>query len=178
MILGGSSALGAAAIQLLRMVSPDCAVLTTSSPKHHSHLKALGATHTLDRSSSTLVEDIKAASSRGVDAIFDAVGVGATDQHIFDTLDSQGPKRYAQVWTGDDEIIAPAGIDSVLFRGRDVPKLQGGRNIMLALQTLMEQGKYKPPVPVHKVGDGLDVLEEALNLMRKGVSGEKLVVAV
>lgn len=178
LILGGSSALGAAAIQLLRLVLPACIILTTSSPKHHSHLSTLGASHTLDRSSKILVDDVKAATSGGVDAIFDAVGVGATEKHIFDAFSTTGVKRYAQVWTGDDEIKAPDGIDSALFRGRDVPKLKGGSNIMLALQTLMEEEKYKLPLPAHKVGGGLDSLEKALDLMRKGVSGEKLVVSV
>jgi hypothetical protein len=65
-----------------------------------------------------------------------------------------------------------------MFRGRELSQLQGGKNIMLALQTLLEEDKYKLPLPVHKVGDGFDTLEKGLELMRKGVSGEKLVVAI
>ena len=49
---------------------------------------------------------------------------------------------------------------------------------MLALQTLLEENKYTLPLPVHRVGDGLDALEKGLRLMRKGVSGEKLVVSL
>jgi NADPH:quinone reductase-like Zn-dependent oxidoreductase len=181
LILGGSSAVGAAAIQLLRLATPECTILTTSSPKHHSHItNQLGADKAFDRNSPSLIMDVKSATmgSRGVDAIIDTVGAGSTQRRIFEALDSNGLKRYAQVWTGDEEIDVPSGVDSILFRGRDIIKLQGGKNIMLALQTLLEEGKYKLPLPVHKVGNGFDSLEKGLQLMRKGVSGEKLVVTI
>lgn len=69
-------------------------------------------------------------------------------------------------------------MDSVLSRGRDLPQLQGGKNIIPALQTLLEEGKYKLSLPVYRVGDGLDKLENGLDLMRNGVSGEKSVITV
>ncbi|KAH8669066.1 chaperonin 10-like protein [Xylariales sp. PMI_506] len=181
LILGGSSALGAATIQLLRLAVPSCKIFTTSSPKHHGHLvDSLGVDVAFDRSSATLVEDIKAAApgASGVDAIVDAVGAGSTERHIFDVLSPEGPKRYAQVWTGDDEITAPEGVDSVMFRSRDVHTIPGGKNVMQGLQTLLGQSKYKLPLPIKRVGQGLGALEEAVDLSVKGVSGEKLVIAL
>ncbi|KAI1386077.1 putative alcohol dehydrogenase [Hypoxylon trugodes] len=181
LVLGGSSALGAATIQLLRLALPDCTVLTTSSPKHHSRLtNTLGAHRAFDRTSTTLVADVKEASpaSRGVDAIIDTVGAGATEKHVFETFDPQGPKKYAQVWTGDDEIKVPSGVDSVLFRSRDLSQIQGVENMMGSLQNLLEEGKYKLPLPVHIVGGGLGALQMGLEKMLKGVSGEKLVLVV
>ena len=181
LILGGSSALGAATIQLLRLAAPDCTILTTSSPKHHYHLTAsLGATAAYDRNSSSLIEDIKLATEnyRGVDAIIDTVGAASMDRRVFKAFDSNGSKRYAQVWTGDEEIEVPDGVESVMFRGRDLSRLQGGENMMAALQALLEEGKYKLPLRARKVGDGLEGLERGLELMRKGVSGEKLVVGL
>ncbi|KAK5993488.1 Dehydrogenase orsE [Cladobotryum mycophilum] len=181
LVLGGSSALSAAVIQLLHLALPDCRILATSSPKHHDHItNNLGADKAFDRNSTSLVADVKVASpsSRGVDAIIDAVGAGATERYIFETFDPDGPRRYAQVWTGDAEIQVPSGVNSMLFRSRDVPQLQGADNMMQALQTLLEQGKYKLPLPVQNVGNGLGALERGLELMRKGVSGEKLVVTV
>lgn len=181
LILGGSSALGAATTQLLRLTVPPCNILVTSSPKHHSRIiNTLGADKVFDRNSASLITDVRAATpaSRGVDAVIDAVGAGSTQRNIFEVFDMDGPKRYAQVWTGDEEIKVPTGIDSVLFRSRDITQLQGGKNVMIALQTLLEQDKYKLPLPVHKVGVGLDGLKKGLELMRKGVSGEKLVVTL
>ena len=181
LILGGSSAVGAAAIQLLRLAAPECTILATSSPKHHGHiLTTLGANMAFDRSSASLIADVKSASPgfRGVDAIIDAVGAGSTQRHIFEAFDPDGHKRYAQVWTGDEEIKVPSDVISVTFRGRDLSQLQGGKNIMLALQTLLEEKRYKLPLPVRKVGDGLEVVKRGLDLMRKGVSGQKLVVTM
>jgi threonine dehydrogenase-like Zn-dependent dehydrogenase len=181
LILGASSALGAAAVQLLRLAVPDCTILATSSPRHHAHIvDALGANRAFDRNSPSLVADVKVASpgSRGVDAIIDAVGAGSTQSHVFKVFNQEGPRKYAQVWTGDDEIEVPDGIHSVMFRSRDFAQLPGGKNIMLSLQTLLEEGRYRLPLPVHQVGDGFDGLQKGLELMRKGVSGEKLVVAI
>jgi NADPH:quinone reductase-like Zn-dependent oxidoreductase len=181
LVLGGSSALGASAIQLLRLAIPGCKIMVTASLKHHEFItQTLGAHMALDRSSPSLVADIKAAtsSSRGVDAILDTVGAGKTERHIFDTFNPEGPKKYAQVWTGDDEIEVPKGIDSVLFRSRDFLQLPGGKNLFHALQSLLNKGHYNAPLPVRMVGSGLDALEFGLVAMRKGVSGEKLVVTV
>lgn len=140
----------------------------------------LGVNAALDRSSQSLIKDVKSATpgARGVDAIIDAVGAGAVERNIFDTFDENGPKSYAQVWTGDEEIEVPRGVNSVLFRARDLSRLQGGKNIMLALQTLLEEGKYQLPLPVKKVGEGYDGLQKGLELVRKGVSGEKVVVVM
>lgn len=178
LILGGSSALGAATIQLLRLAVPGCKIFTTSSPKHHAHLKSLGVDRAFPRESSSLVEDIKSATeeSRGVDAIIDVVGAGRTQSNMFDIFDPAGSKRYAQVWTGDDEIQVPEGVDSVLFRSRDLSQIPGHENVMKALQKLLENGAYKLPLPLRIVGQGLDGLKQGLDIARGGVSGEKLIV--
>lgn len=181
LVLGGSSALGAAAIQLLRLAVPTCKILVTSSPKHHGRItEYLGADHVFDRNSASLVEDVKSSTEHGngVDSILDTVGAANSAGGIFDTLDPGGRKRYAQVWTGEDEVQVPDGVESVLFRSRDFGQLQGGSNIMDGLQRLLEQGKYKLPLPVRNVGTGAEGLNQGLDLMRNGVSGEKLVVSV
>ncbi|KAJ5175768.1 uncharacterized protein N7482_001645 [Penicillium canariense] len=181
LILGGSSAVGAATIQLLRLAVPECKIIVTSSPKHHAHIKDyLGADEVIDRDSASLSLDAKLATpgSGGVDAIIDAVGAGSMQRDIFEALDPGGPRMYAQVWTGRKQIDAPDGVNSILFRGRDLHRLSGNQNIMKSLEQLLVQGKYKLPLPVHKVGHGFTALERGLELMRRGVSGEKLVVSI
>ncbi|KAK3312039.1 putative alcohol dehydrogenase [Apodospora peruviana] len=181
LVLGGSSAVGASAIQLLRLALPTCLILATSSPTHHGHLvDTLGVDAAFDRSSSSLVSDVRQATpcSRGVDAIIDVVGAGRTQKDIFDAFDSASAKRYAQVWTGDAETEVPDGVESTLFRVRDLPQLSGARDVLWALERLLEEGKYKLPLPVRIVGRGFQGLEKGLELMRHGVSGEKLVVTM
>lgn len=181
LVLGGSSALGASAIQLLRIALPESKIFVTASKKHHQIItERLGAHLAFDRTSPSLVEDVKAATpdSKGVDAIIDTVGAGASERHIFDAFNPDSPRRYGQVWTGDDEIEAPAGIDSVQFRSRDFMNIAGGNNMFVSLQALLEGKEYKAPLPIRKVGKGIEALVPGLDLMRKGVSGEKLVVIV
>jgi len=154
-------------------------ILATSSPRHHAHLTDyLHVDHAFDRSSASLVMDVKSVTpdSRGVDVIIDVVGAGRMQPDIFNVLDRDGPQRYAQVWTGDAQIQAPSGVDSVMFRGRDLPQLSGNTNIVPALEILLREGEYKLPLPVRVVGQGREGLETGLELMRQGVSGEKLVV--
>ena len=180
LILDGDSAIGASIIQLLRLAVPDCSILATSLHEDHVHaISALGADRVFNRNSESWVEDVRLAipRSRGVDVIIDAVGAGGRQRHIFDAFYSDGPKKYAPVGTNDLAFV-PIGVDSATFTGRDLPELQGGQNLMPALQRLMEEGRYKLPLPVDKVGDGLGALETALELMRRGTSGRRLVVAV
>jgi len=115
LILGGSSAVCAAAIQFLRLAIPEYTILVTALQKHHNHLSTLGPTMTLDRSPlpASLISDVKATTpcSFRVDAIIDTIGAGSTERWIFDALSEKGAKRYAQVWTGDEEIEVPEGVD-------------------------------------------------------------------
>ena len=82
LILGGSSGVGASAIQLLRLALGNSAtILSTNSPAHNKRLISLGATACFDRylPAGKLVEAIQKASpgGEGVDAILDAVAVMA-----------------------------------------------------------------------------------------------------
>jgi len=61
---------------------------------------------------------------------------------------------------------------------RDLEKLKEGENGPLALERLLEVGRYNLPLPVRKVGYGFKGLVKGLELMRRSVSGEELVVGV
>jgi len=112
-----------------------------------------------------------------VDVIIDTVGAGAKSVEVFGVLTEDGPRRYAQVWTGGEEVSVPDGIESVMFRSRDLSTLQDHEQVMSALESVLKEGKYKLPLPVKVVsGTGLEALKAGLNLVRDGVSGEKIVV--
>ena len=178
LILGGSSATGAAAIQLLRLAYASLPILATSSPQHHRHLGSLGATMVFDYHSHTIVSDIKATSpnASGVDMIIDCVGAGAAQTDICDVFDPTGSKKYAAVITGAD-VPVPEGVTKIDVSGWSLVDLQGGRQIIPALTSLVEEGKYKVPLPVKVVGHGLDQVPKVMDQL-KNVSGEKLVVTL
>jgi NADPH:quinone reductase-like Zn-dependent oxidoreductase len=177
LVLGGSSAVGGDAIQLLRLALPSAKILTTSSAKHHEHLISLGATKCFERS--TDEDTIKAATpgGLGVDAILDAVGAAASQPTIFAVLNSTGPKLYSQVMTGSD-IKPPDGINQTVVFGRQIFGANGGMNAMPGLASLVESGKFKLPVKVEVVGKGLDSIEKGLDKLMKCVSGTKYVVSL
>jgi NADPH:quinone reductase-like Zn-dependent oxidoreductase len=178
LILGGSSATGSAAIQLLRLAYPSLPIYATSSPKHHEHLASLGATKMFDYNSVTVVSDIKNSSPecKGVDMIFDCVGAGAEQTDVCDALDPAGSKMYAASITGKN-VQVPAGVTKLDVSGWALLDLQGGQNVIPSITKLVEEFKYRVPLPVKVVGHGLeqvpDVMDQSLS-----ASGVKLVVTL
>ncbi len=179
LVLGGSSAVGGAAIQLLRMALPSATILATSSAKHHAHLVSLGATKCFERSAQDDTSAIKGATpgGRGVEAILDVVGAAASQAAVFTAFDPAGPKIFSQVITGANVEI-PEGVNSTAVFGRQIFGTKGGMTAMPSLASLLESGKYKLPVKVEVVGKGFDAIEQGLDKLMKGVSGTKYVVSL
>lgn len=179
LVLGGSSSVGAAAIQVLRQALPDAVILATSSSKHHAHLQSLGADAAFDQTSVSLVNDIKAATSdgKGVEMMLDAVAGAAAQPNIFDAFDPSGPRLYAEVSTGA-AIEPPEGVERHIVFGYALFKVPGGLNAMSALSDLLAQGKYKVPIKVKVIGTGFEAIDAGLQELKAGVSGTKLVVSL
>ncbi|RFU27771.1 hypothetical protein B7463_g8581, partial [Scytalidium lignicola] len=178
LILGGSSAIGAAAIQLLRLSYPQLPIFATSSPRNHERLLSLGATKVFDYHSPTLVVDITATSpdARGVDMILDCVAAGATQTGICDALDITGSMKYAAVVSGVN-VPVPERVSKLDVVGWALVDMPGGELVIPALTWLIETGQYRVPLPVKVVGNGLDKVPEVLNQV-KSVTGTKLVVTL
>ena len=179
LVLGGSSNVGAAAIQLLRLALPSATILTTSSAKHHDHLISLGATKCFDRSAQEDLSSIKAAtpSDAGVDAILDAVAAAANQSAVFTALNPKGPKIYTQPLTGQN-VEVPEGVEATAIFAQDIFGTKGGMNAMPGLANLVQSGKYKLPVKVEVVGKGFTTIDQGLDKLMKGVSGSKYVVTL
>lgn len=179
LILGGSSAVGAAAIQLLRLALPSTTIVATSSPQHHAHLNSLGASKCFDQKSANLVADIRSTSpgGNGVDMIIDAVASGASQTNIWEALSAGGPRKYAQVMTGA-QFEVPADVHRTNVFGPSVFGQPGGANLMPALTQLIDEGKYRLPVRVKSVGNGFEAIPKGLEELGPGVSGTKLTLSV
>lgn len=178
LVLGGSSGVGAAAIQLLRLALSSAIILTTSFAKHHAHLVSLGATKCFERSDQENTFAIKAATpgGSGVDAILDAVTAAASQPTVFTALNPAGPKIYSQVVTGQD-VQVPTGINSMAVFGRQIFRAKGGMTAMPGLSNLVQSGIYKLPAKVEIFGKGFDAIEQGLDKLMTGVSGTKYVVS-
>ncbi|KAI0467766.1 GroES-like protein [Xylaria cf. heliscus] len=176
LVLGASSSIGSAAVQLLRIALPSATIITTSSAAHHDHLKSLGATTCLERVAQQDAAALKAASpgGYGVDAVLDAVGAGAEASAVYEALRSDGPKLYSLVVTRLD-IELPVGLQATMVGGHNIIDNDG--SAMKYLTKLLEEGQYKMPVKVEVVGKGLQAIEGNLDKVMK-VSGTKLVVSL
>ena len=179
LVLGGSSNVGAAAIQLLRLALPSANILTTSSADHHAHLISLGATKCFDRSAQDDTSSVKAATAddSGVDAILDAVAAAATQPAVFTALNPEGPKIYTQPFTGQN-VEVPGGVESSAIFGQDIFGTKGGMNAMPGLASLVQSGRYKLPVKVEVLGKGFKTIDQGLDRLMKGVSCTKYVVTL
>ncbi|KAM5347987.1 hypothetical protein ACJ41O_007811 [Fusarium nematophilum] len=177
-VLGGGSAVGGAAIQMLRFSLPSAVILTTASPRHSERLLSLGATEVIDWSSPSLL--LKAVAPGGVDAILDCVTAAAHEPSVFGVLREDGPRLYSQVFTGQ-KVVVPEGVlpvQSAVVFGRQVFGAPGGQSAMAALGELLEKGTYQLPVPVRVIGQGWDAVGSGLQDFATRPSGEKLVVSL
>lgn len=176
LILGGSSSIGANAIQLLRLVYPSMPIFATSSPRNEAQLLSLGATQVFNYRSPELVSSIKAASpeAAGVDMIIDCVAAGATQTDICDSFDPSGSKKYSFVISGIDVSVSE-GVTKFEVDGRILLQIDGGEHVIPALTDLIESGKYQVPLPVNIVGNSLAEIADVMDQV-KTVSGTKLIV--
>lgn len=180
LVLGGSSGIGAMAIQYLRLALPEATILTTSSKQHHEHLLSLGANQCFERFAQDDPTDIRAATARGagVDAILDAVGAAGNQPAVFAALSPSGARLYSQVMTGVD-ITVPETVSATVVFARQIFGTSGGEALIPGLARLFASGQFRLPMGVDVVGRGFEAIQPALDrLMREGVSGRKFVVSV
>ncbi|PMD32428.1 oxidoreductase [Hyaloscypha variabilis F] len=183
LVWGGSTSVGCNAIQL--GVAAGYEVVTTCSPRNFEYVKTLGASYVFDYSSPTAVEEIidllKGKEFVGAVAIggFTSPGNGtaAAEACLEIVSKSEGAKfvAMAMVYKGED----PEGVESKFILGLDLKDNELGAIIFEDfLPKALEEGSYVyAPKPL-VVGKGLDKVQEAFEVLKKGVSAQKVVVSL
>lgn len=176
-IFGGSSSVGQYTIQLARL-SGFSPIITTVSPHNNDLVKALGATHTIDRrlSPSEIVAEVKKITTAPLQVVYDAISLGPTQEAAYEIVAPGGtlvlvlpsliPKEKA---TPDKKVITTYGtVHAPEHKALGVSLYQN-------LTQLFASGDIKPN-PVEILPDGLASIPEGLERMKKDlVSGKKLV---
>ncbi|KAK1146350.1 hypothetical protein N8T08_003137 [Aspergillus melleus] len=205
-ITGGASSVGSNAVQLA--VSAGYQVLSTSSPKNFDYVKGLGATHVFDYRSKSLAMDLLGAlkgrelvgaytigqgAVKACTAVMKKHDPGLTRKRIAvagaiipaDKLTSFVGKGTHLIGMAASMIKSTGtrlatGIEAkfILVDGLVDPESVVARIYTDFLPLALEQGQYVPAPPPHVVGKGLEKIQEALDLQRKGVSSKKLVVTL
>lgn len=184
-ILGGSSSVGQYAIQLARLSGFE-RIITNSSAAHVDHLKTLGATVVLDRSSNSAMDFKEAAGNLEVAFIQDAISTTETQILGVKILQALNGGNVITVLGVDDDAVKMGqqdgekavhikqvvGIGSspaLLYLSEPLMKALGGENGWLA------RGEFLPN-RTEVVDGGLRALDRALEKNKRGVSGVKVVI--
>lgn len=181
LIWGGASSVGAMTIQFARRFG--LTVYTTASERHHARLRELGASAVVEYNSPTAVDDlISAADSAGTPISFalDVISAPDTLASVIQILhkSSAVTKKLAITSppTGGGE--TPDGIEVKFVNGAEI----GGRREDLltwlcrdVLPEWLESGGIVPQAQ-RVIDGGVGKIQDGLDVLKKGVSAEKVVV--
>ncbi|KAF2500142.1 GroES-like protein [Lophium mytilinum] len=179
LVWSGASAVGSNAMQLAS--AAGFAVVTTCSPRNFAYVRGLGAVAAFDYNSPSVIEDVVAELDKGVCAgIYHAAGdtLATTCQVAHRSRQTLFVASTHPVKEGD----APEGVEARMTFGTGGvgmfaevgPATFGG-----FLAEALEMGVYKVAPPPEVVGTrGLEGVQVALDVLKKGVSARKVVVVV
>jgi NADPH:quinone reductase-like Zn-dependent oxidoreductase len=202
-VWGGSTSVGCNAIQLATAAGYE--VITTSSPRNFEYVKKLGASHAFDYHKPDTVQQIITLLKDKSCAGAIAIGYGSTALCVSILAASQGNKFVAYATPPLDIYTFPTGILGIIatlmgavwtmFQLTIKMKIKGVKGKFILGTDLMEnevgaavyndflpvalaEGKFVPAPEPMVVGKGLEYLQEAMDLNKKGVSAKKMVVTL
>ncbi|KAH8896089.1 GroES-like protein [Thozetella sp. PMI_491] len=183
LIWGGASSCGSLAIQLARLAG--LTIFTTASKQHHDYLRSLGAAVVVDYHSPTAVKDLVTAAEQSGRPIAYALDTVASADTIAATLDvleqSKGTEepKFASLLPAPEDLVTSSAINPIFVPAELILTDKQDLCAWLFNDLLTNGLERKAIVPTPKVriaGYGIESLQQAMNTLKDGVSGEKLVV--
>lgn len=181
LIWGGASSVGSMAVQLARRAG--LTVFTTASERHHAHLKKLGASAVVDYRSPTAMEDLISAAARAKTEIpyaIDAISTKETLPTVLRILHASQTteKKLAYTLPWPENIDGPDGIEATRIIASDIGSRRKDLAIWMCGDVLPKWLENREVVPQEQkvIDGGLNAIQNGLDLVRNGVSGEKVVV--
>jgi Zn-dependent alcohol dehydrogenase len=175
LVWAGSSSVGGSAIQLA--VAAGYEVITTASPKNFEYVKKLGASQAFDYHSTSitteLIDAFKGKKCAGALAILP----GSTEVCLEVVGKSEGKKFVALALPPPASL--PEGIQAKFISGGALKDNEVGTIIYQEyLPKALAEGKFiVAPEPL-VAGQGLESIQAGFDLLKKGVSAQKVVVSL
>ncbi|KAL4966429.1 zinc-binding alcohol dehydrogenase family protein [Aspergillus stella-maris] len=183
LVWGGSSSVGSFAVQSAK--SMGFTVFTTASPKHHEYLKKLGADKVLDyRDENVIAKIIEAVKTNDLtmNLAYGAVPNSLTPlQTILKETKGLESARIAHAPVLPDDAPKVEGIEAKFVFPPTEPEPLRKRFAQIFagwLEGKLAAGEVVPSPRVRVVEGGLEGLNRALDVLREGVSGMKIVVSL
>lgn len=183
LVWGGAGSVGSAVVQTAKLLGFH--VYATASEKHQEYVKSLGATKVFDYKREDVVETIvKAAKEDGV-AIqtgYDAVGQLKPSLDVLKQLMEEGTtSKLATACPLPEDAPKEEGIE-VKFVAPLLDEKARTEHFHFVfrvwLKERLETGEFVPSPRIQVVEGGLESAQKALDELREGVSGVKLVLEV
>ncbi|PNS15965.1 hypothetical protein CAC42_4366 [Sphaceloma murrayae] len=181
LIWGGSSSVGAAAIQLAK-ASGLTVIATASAPNHDLVKSHLRADHVFDHNAPDVVTQIAQTvkdSGKEFAGVYDAIALPTSLKlvtEVFEQLRGLGARRLAVTLLPqglpDDIQTGQMFALTVLTKHRSIAEHVWGRFLYEAL----EKGVIKPLPEPMVIGKGLESVQKAVDRLKEGVSAKKVVV--
>ncbi|KAF8860554.1 GroES-like protein [Acephala macrosclerotiorum] len=182
LVWGGASSVGTAVIQVAK--SLGYIVFATASSKHHSYIKTLGADYLFDYKSPSVVEQIvKTAKDTNItiDTGYDAVG--AWKQSMTVLHETKGEAKKAMLASApplkEDEMPKFGDVEAKFVlapEGEEALEEHFGFVFNKWLREKLAKGEWIIAPKIKSLPGGLEGLNDALDELKKGASGEKLVL--
>jgi NADPH:quinone reductase-like Zn-dependent oxidoreductase len=176
LIWGGASSVGSNAIQLA--VAAGYKVITTASLKNFEYVKKLGASLVLDYNSPTVCDELLVAfKGKTIAGALDCIGASATPICLEVVHKSTGDKFVATTKPGF--LSPPEGVGIKHIFGTSIKDNEVGQAVYENfMPKALKAGTFVPAPEPLVVGKGLESVQEAVDLINKGVSARKLVVSL
>ncbi|KAI0187256.1 GroES-like protein [Astrocystis sublimbata] len=183
LIWGGSSGVGTYAIQSAKLMG--FTVYATASPQHHAYLKSLGAHAVFDYKASDVVSQIASAAQKdGVQLHTAHCAVSDSLQPTLDVLAQTKGSAAAKV--AHSPVLPPEhptldNTEIVFVFPPTTDPAAVAKHIVLCsrwLQDGLDAGSVVPSPHVQVEEGGLEGLNAAMDKLKAGVSGTKIVVPI
>lgn len=182
LIWGGSTSVGSCAIQLAAAAGYE--VITTASPRNFDRVLRLGATQVFDYDSPTVRRDLLAAfagkttAGAVANAGLDREGYPLVVEICAEVVRSCPGRRVVAMTMVPFWGPSLEGVRCVF-----VEPLRGARGLASSvfhdfLWEALRRGSFRPVPEAEVVGNGLECVQKAMDVLKAGVSAKKIVVTL